>query len=486
MNKAGVQFSTSQKGVFVMYFKRFLPLILLGVSLLVFVLSCAGPVIDQNELNELVQNATDYLNSGDIDNAKSAFEDVLKKDPQNPEANAGMSVILLYEIVQEYYDEISDIANQLMNFFGVANPLDSQTNPLSLAGQLFVKMNILRLRQQNPIEIWNDSYQNIADTLSRLHPELKKIEKHLECAITKDETITLYLNRLDWDGDGNCEPNAPLIFTDGSSTFTALDLIRGNVNNLHGIPEIDKSGGDAWFDFETLLAGQNNENVSFDDNDYLLLDKGEFSAMLFVVKTALSFSDLLITWDLTIPSDLPLPSDSQWLEAILNYLDTNKNGIIDNTGDGGEWNNLNPLWTFKSNGSEYLKDLSDSILKVIQSILWLNQDITEDNPGDLHNITRYTFIEPFLDENIKSKLQNIVNTRRVNLEDVFGQKITFPYKMTQTETKVATITALDLGVLKDNPSRFQNLKFFFPTVYFSSGYFEFKDPTFGGFLVIER
>ncbi|MCD6552083.1 hypothetical protein [Thermotoga sp.] len=487
-----------------MHFKRFLPVLLSGLALAIFLFSCAGPITvgpggaEGEDLSNLLESGLDSLASGNIDDAKSTFEDVLSEDPENATANAGMSVILLYELFRDYSSEISQLTGVFRSVPVRFGPFREITRSFSFMKYFFMSMKQFPLPpeppvqpppflpEENPLETWNQLYETVSATLSELWPRLKELELCLERAITGNASLTLYPNNFDWDGDDVLEPEEPLELSDGTNTYSVVDLLYGSVSP-EGTLVIVQSGGDAWFDFETV-SGQNPENIIFDENDYLILDKGEFSALLFVVKAALSISDLLLTWDLTLPSDLPNPSGyddmETWLQAVLDYIDNNNDNMVDNTsGDGGEWNNLNPFLVFRENGSAYLEDLVDSIVMGIQSVLWFNEDIEEDDPGGEHDLTSlHYFEEPPIDEETVNTLQEIVDTHRVELPE--GEP--FTYKQTETETFVATIVAIDFGVLQDNPSGFENLKVFFPTLDLSNEYYEFPDPTFGGLLELEE
>jgi hypothetical protein len=122
-------------------------------------------------------------------------------------------------------------------------------------------------------------------------------------------------------------------------------------------------------------------------------------------------------------------------------------------------------------------------VKGLEAILWLNEDIVEDDPGDEHDFTsRYYFEEPLLDEDTENTLQDIVETKQVELPE--GEQ--FTYKHTETETLTATIVGIDFGILAENPDNFENLKAFFPTLDLQNEYYEFPDPAFGGLLVLEE
>jgi|GEM_PF-2419866 len=470
---------------------------------MIFLFSCAGPItvgpggISEENLSNLLESGLDSLESGDTDGAKDAFEDVLAEDPDNPTANAGMSVILLYELFRDYSSEITQFTGIFRNVpvrFGSFREIARSFSFM----KYFMNMKQLPplppeppvppppfLPEENPIETWNQLYESISATLSELWPRLKDLELCLENAIKGNASITLHPNNFDWDGDGALEPEEPPELSDGTNTYSVVDLFYGSASP-EGTLVVVQSGGDAWFDFETI-SGQNPEEIVFDENDYLILDKGAFSALLLVVKAALSISDLLLTWDLTLPSDLPNPADYEdmggWIQALLDQLAGDDDVVSNDNGDGGEWNELDPFLVFRENGSSYLEDLVDSVVKGIQSILWLNEDIEEDNPGDEHDFTSmYYFEEPLLDENTENILQEVVNTKQVELSE--GEP--FTYKQTETETLTATIVAIDFGVLAENSGSFEDLKVFFPTLNLQNGYFEFPDPTFGGLLVLEE
>lgn len=206
---------------------------------------------------------------------------------------------------------------------------------------------------------------------SELWPRLKELETCLEYAVTGNASLTIHPNNFDWDGDGKLEPQESLKLSDSNGgSYDAIDIYLGLVTP-EGTLVIDQSGGDAWFDFETFSGqNQNPEEIVFDENDYLILDKGAFSALLVVVKAVLSISDLLLTWDLTLPADLPNPADfenmEEWIYAVLLQL-AGDDYIISNNGDSGEWNGLDPFLRFRENGSNYLKDLVDSVLTSSQS-----------------------------------------------------------------------------------------------------------------------
>ncbi|PLV55817.1 hypothetical protein [Thermotoga sp. SG1] len=408
-----------------------------------------------------------------------------------------MSIILLYELFRDYSDEIG----QFTGIFRIV-PVRFKSFKEITRSFSFMKyfMNMRQfppplppeppvspppfLPEENTIETWNQFYENLYTTFSELWPRLKELETCLEYAITGNASLTIHPNNFDWDGDSVLEPETPLELSDGTNTYSVVDLLYDSASP-EGTLVVVQSRGDAWFDFETI-SGQNPGEIIFNENDYLILDKGTFSALLLVVKAVLSISDLLLTWDLTLPTDLPNPADYEdmgaWIQDVLAQL-ASEDYIISNSGDGGEWNNLDPFLTFNENGSSYLEDLVDSIVMAIKSVLWLNEDIIEDAPGDEHDFTSmYYFEEPLLDEDTENTLQEIVETNSVELSE--GEP--FTYKSWETETLTATIVGIDFGVLAEDPDSFENLKAFFPTLDLQNEYYEFPDPTFGGLLVFEE
>jgi len=487
----------------IVYFKRVLPVLLSGLALMIFLFSCAGPITfgpgetSEEEISNLLEDALDSLESGDTDGAKDAFEDALAEDPENPTANAGMSIILLYELFRDYSDEIGQFTGIFRMVPVRFKSFREITRSFSLM-KYFMNMKQFPpplppeppvppppfLPEENPIETWNQLYENLYIMFSELWPRLKELETCLEYAVTGNASLTIHPNNFDWDGDSVLESETPLELSDGTNTYSVVDLLYDSASP-EGTLVVVQSGGDAWFDFETI-SGQNPEEIVFDENDYLILDKGAFSALLVVVKAVLSISDLLLTWDLTLSTNLPNPADyedtEEWIQAVLLQL-AGDDYIISNNGDGGEWNELDPFLRFRENGSDYLEDLVDSVVKGLEAILWLNEDIVEDDPGDEHDFTsRYYFEEPLLDEDTENTLQDIVETKQVELPE--GEQ--FTYKHTETETLTATIVGIDFGILAENPDNFENLKAFFPTLDLQNEYYEFPDPAFGGLLVLEE
>ena len=205
------------------------------------------------------------LNSGDVEKAGEAFQDVLNHDPDNPEANAGMAVVEIYKLYKDYHQDLQNLGD----FKTLTRSLSPETLRTSLIRGIFAfSERGVRGFTRDEGEGDLDTFLSKAEDAQR---RLKKVEQHLEKAIEGDFSYKLYLNRFDWDCDGKLEPTQPLVLReieDPSKVYKAIDILTGKVTP-EGTLVVDPEGGDAWFDFETLLEGK-DVSVVFDDNDYVI------------------------------------------------------------------------------------------------------------------------------------------------------------------------------------------------------------------------
>jgi len=95
--------------------------VILSAALLIFS-GCAAPT-SGTSTSEKVEEGFTVLNSGDVNDAKETFEDVLSQDSDNPEANAGMGLILTFESLQNIEEILGeDILQVLSSFNQLSSP----------------------------------------------------------------------------------------------------------------------------------------------------------------------------------------------------------------------------------------------------------------------------------------------------------------------------------------------------------------------------
>ncbi|AIY87018.1 MULTISPECIES: hypothetical protein [unclassified Thermotoga] len=470
-----------------MRFRMFLQGILVA-AILLFLTACPGPSsVTPGTSTTLVEEGLNALNSGNTDEAKSYFESVLQSDPDNPEANAGMGVILTFEAINDLSNFLLETMSQVLPLIPSAPVrgvgLNSET-VLPLAKFLIGKfMSIPRdatTRQTNGM-----TYEEFLQFLRNLNDKLSDAEKCLKTAIEGHASFDFHVNALDWDGDGTSEPYAPLRITDGTHTYELYEILYGIEEPVfESTPVIDQAGGDAWFDFETVSAALRGEplpsSIGFTDSDYISIDEGELAYILALVEALKAGIDLPLTWNLTLPEDFPNPANYEdplaWELDVLAYIDGKGDGnvdyrIINPLDDGGEWNALDPFLTFNENGATYLADFVESVQELAWAILQLDSDV-ENDPADIHDLTSSYYVEDVVDDQGEGQLLELVR---------FGT-ITIPLSMESEEYTMI----VHLHKLKENSANYDNLKKYFPTLEWdetgATTPTYWPDETFGGLL----
>lgn len=445
--------------------KKYL-LILTFIGLFIFLTACADISKPPSEepTQPTVEDGWQDLEEGNVVDAKSTFEQILNEDPDNPEANAGMAIIKTYEFREKFYNILESIQNSVSLF-----PTPSQ----SFASSFFTFPTYASLEVSTPL--LNQ------DEIDSAILELEDIEEYLDKALNDpDISYRLYINKFDWDGDGEVEPTKSMKVVDvRGNVYDIKDVLYSEQPEGEGPFVVLQDGGDAWFDFEWFRAKFREEElpneIVFDDNDYITIDDGTLYLLRFFIKSALAFMRLLATWDLSLPADFPMPegpNDFNWFSDVLDYLDENDDMII----AGGEWQGLDPFLEFRENGSENLQGFVDALVKSIESILEADED-SESDTGDEHDITsqeylpKWGLLEDVIEDRFRDFLENLDMEIDVNGDGDVDYTLHF-------------------GVLGEYPDRFSDLKDFFPSVQFvnvngitypfSTG--ELPDPTFGGFV----
>ena len=67
-----------------------------------------------------------FLEEGKVSEAESIFEDVLSRNPNDPDANAGMAIVKTYRFKEKLYNIAESIQNSLPSF-PTYTPLKSST-----------------------------------------------------------------------------------------------------------------------------------------------------------------------------------------------------------------------------------------------------------------------------------------------------------------------------------------------------------------------
>ena len=458
--------------------------VILSAALLIFS-GCAAPT-SGTSTSEKVEEGFTVLNSGDVNDAKETFEGVLSQDPDNPEANAGMGLILTFESLQNIEEILGeDILQALSSFNQLSSPSSLKTpNFTSESFLSFAKFFLERFPKLPTRQSENLTYEELLQLLRNLHDSLSDAENHLKIAIKGKAQFNFHVNALDWDRDGTSEPYEPLKITDGTYTYNLYEILNGLT--FVSIPTIDQSGGDAWFDFETLSAALQGEELPasaiFTDSDYVVVDEGELALILAFVDILKAIIDIPLTWSFTLPEDFPDLSNyvdlTDWEVAVLvlEYIDKKGDGNIDYkisnfSGDGGEWNALDTFLTFNNNEEEYLADLAESVQRAAWAVVKLDEDVESDY--DIHDLTSRYYVEDVVNDEIEGQLLNFAEYGTFTYED--------PY----------IIIMVHLNVLKDHPERFDDLKNYFPTLEWDDDTGSIiptylPDETFGGLIEIEE
>ena len=272
--------------------KRYL-LILTFVGLFIFLTACADILKPPSEepTQPTAEDGWEDLEEGNVDGARSIFEQILNEDPDNPEANAGMAIIKTYEFREKFNNILESIRDSVSLF---------PTIPQNSASLFFTFPTYASLEVSTPLLNQDEIDSAILDLL--------EIEEHLDKALN-DPSISnisynLYINEFDWDGDGKVESTDPMKVMD----------IKGNVYDIRDVlyseqPEDDSTpvvlpfivldeGGDAWFDFEWFKAKFMGEElpseIVFNDNDYITIDDGTLYLLRFFIKYVLAYMNAKI------------------------------------------------------------------------------------------------------------------------------------------------------------------------------------------------
>ena len=461
----------------------FIPLVIIAL-----ITSCAQPA------EEVKEKAIQALENGDIESAEEQFSNALEANPDDPDANAGMAVVYAYksfkeigEFIEDNAEDIADLISEINELF-YAYPENFGEKLLESFGKAifgkYIRM-VPKLMSTGPstedvIEIVNkvfDEIESIQNELdSRLVPLLESLSSYAEKAAASDVEIRIYPNRFDNDGDGESEPEEPMkfkaIMRDGSSfEFDIVQLYEGEVDLSNASEvKVSKDGGDAWFDYDYILCkyeGREDCEVNFDENDYIVLDKGEMIALKMFADLLLSYIYRFNSYKFTIPSEIVEKFvNSYYLgdpSIFINYLDSNGDSVISKSEIKEKFEDF---LTFREPGEDYLPKILKSLASFIENVINLADEISSDEDGtETHNLTSSDF---FPDSEISDELREELTNIRDHL---LGEPIEFDDG-----------TTIDLSVFINHPERFSDLKDYFPDFRLNDGIVVFEDTTFGGVL----
>lgn len=401
-------------------------------------------------------------------------------DPNNPEANAGIGIVLTFEVWKDLSDFLTEAVSEIFPFISQGTKgMASGVGAGSSAAKFILKQLTRIPRDSATKQISGITYEEFLQFLRDIHNKLSNAEKNFQIAIERGAKFEFRVNALDWDGDGTSEPYRPLKVTDGTRVYEVYKILYGMESpDFSSALTIDQSGGDAWFDFETISAILKGNippsSVGFTDSDYISIDEGELALLLAAVEILKVGVDIPLTWNLSLPQDFPAVNFYEdfntWMLEVLSYIDRKGNvdgRIINPAGDGGEWNVLDPFLVFNEDGEVYLADFVKSSKGFAWTILKLDSDV-EGDPVDIHDLTSRYYVEDVVDELTEGQLLELVNFGTITISEAGGSLI------------------VDLNVLEENPERFDNLKKYFPTIEWDeTGDYQpsyWPDPTFGGLL----
>ncbi|KLO24147.1 hypothetical protein [Marinitoga sp. 1155] len=180
--------------------------------------------------------------------------------------------------------------------------------------------------------------ENLEESLINIIEDLGVFSQKLSINDYLDENIKWEINDFDWNGDGIIDNNTELHIAatvtyygqepqKGSfGLYTDILLKLDDIDNIDFIGIDKNTPGDAIFDWEFLTKKLNYEDLSdysltFDENDYLIVDEGLISMMAFIFNNIYVHGSAFFLYDLNNPSATItsiLQSDS--LEASLDEL----------------------------------------------------------------------------------------------------------------------------------------------------------------------
>ncbi len=445
------------------------------VVVLLLATACTGLIADAEKTKE---EAMKDFENGDLSKAEESLETVLKFSADDPDANAAMAFIKLYYGLKNLGDVIEEASDtEILN---AIKAVKSEENEITVEEVL------------SKVKIFQDGLDE------KVIPYFEEVLKYAETALKgKEINLKLYPNKIDWDSDGESEPSKPLKFK-VTNPYTG-ETVEVSMKDLYScsekaeyledafegeaIIEIDPSGGDAIFNYETFEKAALGEDsceatVEFNDNDYLTIDKGEVYAIKSFAEYLLAYFYPTTIYSFELPEGaveaLQNSIDSSTPTDVVKYLDDDKDNVI----EYNEWKDqLGDFLSFRSNGKDHLKNELIVIGNAAKDSLNLRKEITEDDQGtETHNLTSSDFFKDLevTDEDQKSVDEIVSYTLEsspIVVKDYNG-------------TAEATI---NLFVLREHPERFSDLKNFLPKIEYSletesATIVEYPDETFGGLV----
>jgi len=439
-------------------------LLLLTLFFLFLIFSGCGMDVQSLVENQIILGRNSFEN-GDLEEAELHYTEVLKIDPNNAEANGAMAVINILKSLEDFsklYDSIIELL-----------PTELVTLKLCNTTQLFKKLI------NSKMNIEKGKILKLQDDIQNLIEKLEDISRKLEKALKGDFRLRFYPNEYDYDEDGKIEETEALKFEITYIDYTTqivstIDLYMGDIHLEKPILRIKtlQDGGDAWFDIEFIENHGNVQSIAFDDNDYIEIDKGEMYALSAAVNSLLSILKPIIIWNLEIPENLIEPINSflssSDLQHIIEIFDVDGNGTITNL---EQKEILGDFLSFRSMGEYHLSTLRDRIIKSIDSIVGIVEEIRSDEIRDSHNLTNAYYIPISVlpsQEEIAEFLKLKKYLTEIPVELYIDEDIEPEY--------------LKLYILFDNPKRFADLKDFLPDIDYTNGEFKYPDLTFGGII----
>ncbi len=446
--------------------KRFLLSVMTVILLLMMLVSCTNFVpLTPEQIQERIAQAEGAMSEGNHKAAEAFFNQVLKTDPENGEANLGMGLIWSMQAQKN----ILDIAADYLTLAEDAHFRSADSSKLARVARA-----VTRLREftNNPRSVEFSKLQSeIADIVELLESAKHSMKIALE-TMPADSTMKLFPNAFDWNEDGYTDSTMPLnLKTDveGESRvwwllfsyrpeFPMFSSTRGLFN--------DTIRGDAWFDKQTidylLDTGEIPEDYEpvFDDDDHYTLDATAVKGLLTVVNMGLSIFEPFIIWDIDPDPELTnyieLYSDTQdqydgFIDFATSTLDTDQNGTITNA----EFRRVLPenfmaFYNDANGGANAITDLRSAIVDLCELLV------------ELSDMGMIDFVLPeFIEE----------------LEEI-KELITVP--------SAGEPQFINLYNFFESPNNFSDLKVFIPDVGYDTEGLNiiWPDPTFGGLIEV--
>lgn len=464
-------------------------LIAVTFGLLMLTACMKTPVDTEKAKKEAVEN----FENGNFSEAEESLKTVLKHSADDPEANAAMAFIKFYYGIKNSGNVIGDF---IRLYYEVKNLGDVIGEASSIAGE-----------SEPTIREVLTEVKTLQDTLDEeAIPYFEEALKYAETALEgKEIDLKLYPNKIDWDEDEVNEPEEPLKFRiidpqthetlaevsmrDFYSCDEKAEYLEDAING-EVIAEIDQSGGDAVFNYETFEEAALGEDpceaaIEFGENDYFTIDKGEVYAIKVLTEYILAYLYPTTIYSFELPDEVvsalqdsinfgnPAP--------IIDCLDKNDDTYIDNS----EWKEqLNNFLTFRDYGSNHLKNELVVIGNAAKDYLSLLDEIAVDDQGfETHNLTSSDFIS--------EDVYTVSDSERESINELVSYTLENNPIIIKDEYEETVVATVNLYLLRTNPENFSDLKDFLPKVQYSPETYEitiieFPDETFGGLLELAQ